>query len=174
MKILVPLFTALLAAGAYIQIPVPPVPITMQTLFVFLMGLLLGWKQGLASFMLYLFLGIIGLPIFTSGGGIAAATGPTAGYLWGMLPAILLGCLLSSRRHGSVPYNVLVLLVMEAAMYIPGLLWLGMSRSMTLMQTLAAGLAPFIIGDAIKIAVAAISAKALYPEILRLAARDER
>ena len=89
MKILVPLFTALLAAGAYIQIPVPPVPITMQTLFVFLMGLLLGWKQGLASFMLYLFLGIIGLPIFTSGGGIAAATGPTAGYLWGMLPAIL-------------------------------------------------------------------------------------
>ncbi len=168
MKMLIPLFSALLAAGAFIRIPLPPIPITLQTLFVFLMGYLLTAKEAALSMLLYLFLGLAGLPIFTSGGGIAAAAGPTAGYLWGMLPAVIIGALLSRRKHDSVLFNIAIAIVMELCIYIPGLIWLGISRDLSPLQTISGGLIPFIPGDAIKIAAAAISAKALYPELQRL------
>ncbi len=168
MKILVPLFTALLAAGAFIKIPVPPVPITLQTLFLFLLALLVPVKGATLSVVLYIFLGIIGLPILTAGGGIGAAMGPTAGYLWAMIPAAIVGAFLSSKRHDSTGYNLFVIFIMEIIIYIPGLLFLGISRGMTVTATLTAGLIPFIPGDIIKMIVAAIAAKAVYPECSKL------
>ena len=92
--VLVALFAALIAAGAFIKIPLVPVPVTLTTLFVLLAALCLPPLMALSSIVVYLFLGGIGLPIFTSGGGLAAMLGPTGGYLFGMIPAALFGSLI--------------------------------------------------------------------------------
>ena len=77
------LFTALIAAGAFIRIPIPVVPFTLQFLFTTLAGLLLGGKNGAISVGVYIFLGLLGLPVFASGGGFAYVLTPTFGYLIG-------------------------------------------------------------------------------------------
>jgi biotin transport system substrate-specific component len=84
------LFAALIALGAFIKIPVPYVPFTLQTLFVILAGLLLGSKRGLIAVGTYVILGLIGLPIFTSGGGIGYVLTPTFGYLVGFVIGVFL------------------------------------------------------------------------------------
>lgn len=80
---LIGLFTALIAVGAFIRIPVPVVPFTLQFLFTTLAGLLLGGKNGAISVGVYILLGLIGLPVFASGGGIGYVFNPTFGYLIG-------------------------------------------------------------------------------------------
>ena len=80
---LMALFTALITAGAFIRIPIPVVPFTLQFLFTTLAGLLLGPKYGALSVLCYLVLGLVGLPIFTEGGGIFYVLQPTFGYLIG-------------------------------------------------------------------------------------------
>lgn len=153
--ILVSLFAALTAVGAFIRIPLPPVPITLQTLFALLCGLVLPLPQSLFSILVYLFLGLVGLPIFTSGGGIAAMTGPTGGYLVGLLPAVLAeGLIMRFWRSGSRMSFIVAALAGTVCIYIPGLFWLSYSRSLSLAATLASGLYPFIVGDVLKLIVA--------------------
>ncbi len=79
------LFAALIAAGAFIKIPIPVVPFTLQFLFTTLAGLILGPKRGAVSVLCYLILGLIGLPVFSEGGGIFYVLNPTFGYLIGFL-----------------------------------------------------------------------------------------
>ena len=83
--ILVALFAALIAVGAFIRVPVPLVPFTMQTFFVVLAGMLLGKKLGGASALVYLAVGLIGIPVFTQGGGIGYVLKPSFGYLIGFV-----------------------------------------------------------------------------------------
>lgn len=83
--VLFALFTALIAIGAFIRIPVPFCPFTLQLLFTTLAGLLLGSRRGAASIAVYVFLGLIGLPVFTSGGGPSYIFQPTFGYLLGFI-----------------------------------------------------------------------------------------
>lgn len=77
------LFTALIAVGAFVKIPVPVIPLTLQTMFVILAGFLIGSKLGGLSALLYMILGLIGIPIFTSGSGIGYIFKPTFGYIIG-------------------------------------------------------------------------------------------
>ena len=84
--VLVALFAALVAAGAFIKIPFVPVPMTLQTLFALLAAACLPPSMAVSSIVIYIFLGAIGLPILTAGGGLAAVLGPTGGYLFGMIP----------------------------------------------------------------------------------------
>ena len=79
------LFTALICAGAFLKIPTPFLPITFQTLFVTLAGLILGSKKGAMSVAVYVLIGLIGLPVFTEGGGIYYVFKPTFGYLLGFI-----------------------------------------------------------------------------------------
>ncbi|NMA95849.1 MAG: biotin transporter BioY [Clostridiales bacterium] len=81
--ILVSIFAALTAVGAFIRIPLPPVPFTLQIFFVILSGILLGARGGLFSQLVYIALGLIGIPIFTEGGGPQYIFHPTFGYLLG-------------------------------------------------------------------------------------------
>ncbi len=84
---LVPLFAALTAAGAFIQVQTPLVPVTLQTLLVYSSGLFLGPAGGALSQLLYVTLGLIGLPVFAGGGGIIYVLSPSFGYLVGFIPA---------------------------------------------------------------------------------------
>ena len=79
--------TFLLAISSKIQVPFWPVPMTMQTFIVFLIGMMYGWKLATFTLILYLFEGAIGIPVFAKGGGLAYLSGPTAGYLYGMTVA---------------------------------------------------------------------------------------
>ena len=81
------IFTALICIGAFLRIPVPIVPFTLQFLFVVLSGMLLDWKYGMLSVLVYIALGLAGLPVFTSGGGLGYILHPTFGFLLGFLPA---------------------------------------------------------------------------------------
>ena len=170
--ILTALFAALIAVGAFIRIPLPPVPITLQTLFALIAGLVLPLPLALASLLIYLFLGAAGLPIFTTGGGLAALTGPTGGYLIGLIPALIIESLVA--RKNTFGLNILATFLGNVAIYICGLWWLSHSRSLTLGATLAGGLYPFLVGDIIKMIVASlVSIKARERITAMLSADDE-
>ena len=96
------LFTALIAAGAFIKIPVPVVPFTLQYLFTMLAGLFLGSRRGMISVVAYMLLGLAGLPIFSEGGGIWYIFKPSFGYIIGFcLGTYVTGLIARSEEHTS-------------------------------------------------------------------------
>ena len=117
----------LLAVSSKIKIPFYPVPMTMQTLVVLFIGICFGWKLGVATISLYLFEGIIGLPVFSGtpekGLGLVYFTGPTMGYLVGfMVTAYLVGKFTYSKN---LILNFLKIVFATSFIYILGMLWLG-------------------------------------------------
>lgn len=150
------LFVALLAQ---IRIPLPftPVPITGQTLGVLLVGSLLGSRLGLFSLLLYLATGAIGLPFFAGGNsGIAYMQGATLGYLVSYpIVAALMGRLAERGWDRRVSTTVLAMVIGNVIIYALGVGWIAILRG-NLVEAFMLGAAPFLIGDAIKIAIAAI------------------
>ncbi len=166
MTVYAALFAALTAVGAYLAIPIGPVPIVLQNLFVLLTGLLLGSRWGLAAVGIYLLAGACGLPVFAGGmGGIGRLIGPTGGYLLGYLPAVYLIGLISEKSDQRTVFDVLAMLCGSIIVYACGVTWLKVVSGMSWSKTLALGMYPFLIGDALKIAVAVPIAKALRPLI---------
>ena len=94
------LFASLTSIGAFIKIPLPVVPFTLQILFVFLAGCLLGSKKGMMSQLLYVGIGLIGIPVFASGGGPEYVLKPTFGYLIGFIvAAFVIGSIVEKARE---------------------------------------------------------------------------
>lgn len=115
-QVLIALMAGLTCIGGWIRIPFVPVPITLQTLFVYLAGSLLGAWPGCISQMLYLLIGLAGLPVFTSGGGPAYALHPTFGYLLGFPPAAwIIGRLMEQWKDGK-PQTGRILLALASGM----------------------------------------------------------
>jgi len=168
----------ILAASAWLSVPFYPVPLTMQTLAVLLIGGTLGPALGVSAVAGYLALGALGAPVFHGGlGGVLVLAGPTGGYLLGFLPAVfLMGWAArlaggpgrlgdpagpASAQAVSVPgsYRRLLFLavgavVASAAIYALGVPWLALFGGLGLERAAAVGLVPFLIGDALKAAVA--------------------
>jgi len=166
MTVYASLMAALTAAGAYLAIPIGPVPIVLQNLFIFLSGLLLGPGWGTASVGVYLLAGILGLPVFAGGvGGIGRFAGPTGGYLLGFLPAVCVIGFISNVTKTNVVRDLLAMVCGGLIIYACGLSWLKLLTGMTLGKTLAVGMYPFLPGDALKMAAAVPIAKALRPVI---------
>jgi biotin transport system substrate-specific component len=149
--------TALLAVSAQVRLPLPftPVPLTGQTFAVLFLGAVLGSAPATSSAGIYWAIGACGLPVFNGGsGGWAAASGPTGGYLAGMVAAAFVVGWFAERgwcRDGRI---VVALLLGEASVYICGLPWLGLFVGPR--HVLQMGLFPFLAGDALK--MAAVSA----------------
>jgi biotin transport system substrate-specific component len=101
--VLAALFAALTAAGAFIRVSVPPVPFTLQVLFAMWSGLLLGPRLGLASQIGYLITGLVGVPVFSNGGGVGYVVSPTFGYLLGLAAGAYVAGTLSRGRGPSKP-----------------------------------------------------------------------
>ena len=93
------LFVALIAAGAFIKIPIPVVPFTLQFLFTMLAGLLLGGKRGFAAVGIYIILGLAGLPIFSEGGGIAYVFKPSFGYIIGFAVGAYVTGIIANKKN---------------------------------------------------------------------------
>jgi biotin transport system substrate-specific component len=146
------------AAMAQIRIPLPftPVPLTGQTFAVLVVGAALGARKGAASLLLYFLMGLSGLPVFAGGtGGPAVVVGPTAGYLVGFIAAAALTGMLAARGFDRrIPSALVAFLAGEAIIYLFGVAWL--STFLGLQRAIQAGLLPFLIGDALKLAAAAL------------------
>ena len=117
----------ILAVSSKIKIPFYPVPMTMQTLIVLMIGIGFGWRLGLATVSLYLFEGIIGLPVFSGspekGIGLIYFTGPTMGYLLGFLVAVYISG--KFNYDNNLLKNFFKLLLATSFIYILGMIWLG-------------------------------------------------
>ncbi|MCP4746795.1 MAG: biotin transporter BioY [Desulfobacteraceae bacterium] len=158
------LMAALIAVGAYIAIPMWPVPIVMQNLFVLLAGLLLGSRWAAASVGVYLLAGACGLPVFAhGGGGLGHLIGPTGGYLFGFVPCAYIVGFVSERSNQRMMPEVLAMIAASLFVYAAGVPWLKMIYGMSLGKALVAGMYPFLIGDALKIAAAAYIARRIRP-----------
>ena len=151
--------SVLLAISAKIQLPFYPVPVTMQTLVVLVLGMTLGSRLAFATLALYLAEGMAGLPVFAGtpekGIGLAYMMGPTGGYLIGyLLAATLTGWLAERGFDRTLPKAAFALVLGNLAIYVPGILWLGGVIGWD-KPVLAYGLTPFLAGDALKLALGA-------------------
>ena len=159
---------AIVALLAQAEIPLKPVPITLQTLGVLLVGAALGWKRGAAALLLYTAAAAAGLPVLAGGAsGLAKLAGPSGGYVAGfVLAAGLVGFLvqrfgLDRRFLGTA----LAMLIGNAAIYLLGLPWLGHTLGVPWLSAetglagktvLGYGLIPFLLGDTLKLVLAAL------------------
>ena len=149
--------TVMLAIAAKIKIPFYPVPMTMQTLIVLIIGIGYGWKLGLATISLYLFEGIIGLPVFSGtpekGIGLIYFTGPTMGYLLGFLVTVYISG--KFIYDSNLIKNFFKLLFATSFIYISGLLWLGnlVGWDKPIFQL---GAQPFLLAELFKILIATL------------------
>lgn len=160
------MMAALTAAGAFIAIPIGPVPIVLQNFFVFLTGLVLGRRWGMAAIFVYLLAGTLGLPVFAGGkGGIGHVLGPTGGYLLGYLPAVFIIGLISEKGRQRPVIDMFGLLCGAFVVYACGVPWLKMVTGMPFQKALAVGMIPFLVGDGLKVLAALPAAKALRPLI---------
>jgi len=143
----------LLAVSAHVKVPFWPVPMTMQTFVVLMIGATYGRNLAVATVAAYLIEGAIGLPFFAASGGVAILVGPTAGYLFGFLVAAGLVGQLANRGMGrTVPTAVLIFIAGDAAIFLCGVGWL--STIIGIDKAVAGGLAPFMLAEAVKIALA--------------------
>jgi biotin transport system substrate-specific component len=150
---------ALVALVAQAELPLRPVPVTLQTLAVLLVGAALGWKRGAASMATYLLAGAAGLPVFAGGSmGLAKFAGPTGGYLLSyVFAAALVGWLVQRYALDRRPLGAAAaMLAASTVIYGFGLTWLGMVTGLEGQALLTAGLTPFLLGDALKIGLAAL------------------
>jgi biotin transport system substrate-specific component len=168
MTVYASLFAALIAAGAFIAIPVGPVPIVLQNFFVLLAGLLLGWRWGLAAVGVYILAGLVGMPVFSAGrAGLGHIAGPTGGYLLSYLPAVVIVGLAvqgfsrlgKTGPKAQLTVDIVAGLAGSTVVYAAGVPWLKAVTGVPWPQAVGIGLLPFLPGDMVKVVAAAVVAR---------------
>lgn len=155
------LFAALIAVAALFAIPLGPVPFTLQVAVVLLAGLTLGPRLGALAVLAYLCLGLVA-PVFAGGAsGPGVLIGPTAGYLWGFVPAVVLTSLLAGEEQPSTLRLSAAALAGLAPIYILGATWLAMQQHLTPSVALSVGVVQFLPLDVLKALAAALAARSL-------------
>lgn len=170
------------ALSAQVTVPLWPVPVTGQTFAVLSVGLVCGWRIGGAALLLYLVEGALGLPFFAQAkSGWATLVGPSGGYIWGfVLAAALVGWLAERGWDRSVPRTALAMLLGNVVLYLPGLVWLALfyagpgedyiaatGATTAWGAAIAAGLTPFLVGDLLKLLLAACLIPAAWALVRR-------
>lgn len=160
------LMAALTAVGAFLRFPLGAMSFTLQDMFTVLAGVLLGWKWGMASQAVYVALGLLGLPVFTMGGGLGYVLQPSFGFLLGIIPAAAVTGYLAGEK--GEPRRVVPACVAGlAAMYLIGVPYMGavlnlyMGKGLSVWTIVKTGMLIYLPGDALKVAVVAAAAPAL-------------
>ena len=161
-KIFIVLFgTLLLTISAKIKVPFYPVPMTMQTFVVVLIGITLGWKLGLATVFLYLFEGAIGLPVFAGtpekGIGLSYMIGPTGGYLVGFIFSVFIAGFINLNKNIFIKFYLISLSIL--AIYLAGVPWLAYLAGWEVAYVW--GIKNFILAEILKVAILSLSAEKL-------------
>lgn len=163
--VLIALMTAVTCVLGPLSIPLPfsPVPISLTNFAIFLAIFVLGMKSGTISFIIYLLLGAIGVPVFSSfRGGLQVLAGPTGGYLIGFIfLALIMGFALEHFDRKLVP-TIIGMIIGMAVCYAFGTVWLAKLLSLSFKEGLMMGVIPYLPGDTAKIIIAAIVGPKLY------------
>ena len=166
LMILASLFAVLTVVGAFIRIPFPVVPLTLQVFFVYLAGVLLGAKGALLSQGLYIAMGLLGLPVFTVGGGLQAVLRPSFGFIVGFaVAAYVTGALTERHQEPRFSHYLLACLAGMVSLYVLGVtgLYLNLNylvgKEISLWGTIKIGALPFLPGDIVKAVAAAALAR---------------
>lgn len=159
--VLIALITAITCILAPFSIPIPfsPVPISFTNLVLYISIFVLGYKAATVSYIVYLLLGFVGLPVFSGfTGGLGKLAGPTGGYLIGFIFLTLTAGLFVDKCQGKYRYVLYVIgMVLGTAItYTFGTIWLAKQMNLTFAQGLAAGVIPYLPGDTLKIVIAMI------------------
>lgn len=166
------LFTALIAIGAQIRVPLGPVPFTLQVPMVLLAGMLLGKKLGLISIMAYIGIGLIGIPVFAGSGGLGSLVSPSFGFVLGFIPGVVITAMGGNKDTKKM---ITFTLFGMSAIFISGVLYFSfimnivIGTSMSLTQILMAAVVPFLIKDIILAVLTVMFAKILMGRGLVLA-----
>ena len=163
--VLIALMTAVTCVLGPLSIPLPfsPVPISLTNFAIFLAIFVLGMKNGTISFIIYLLLGAVGVPVFSSfRGGLQVLAGPTGGYLIGFIfLALIMGFALDHIDRKLVP-TIIGMIIGMAVCYAFGTVWLAKLLSLSFKEGLMMGVIPYLAGDVAKIIIAAIVGPKLY------------
>jgi biotin transport system substrate-specific component len=152
---------ALIALSARIQVPMYPVPMTMQSYTVLLIGMAYGWRLGGLTLVSYITAGLLGLPVFANGGGLAYLAGPTTGYLFGFLAAALSVGWLAEKGWGrSITKSFIAALIGSIIIFAVGVSWLG--QFVGFEKAMAVGVIPFLAGGLVKAAMVALTLPAAW------------
>lgn len=158
------LFAAVICAAApfVIMLLFSPVPLSLATFVIYIAAASINWKTGTLAVVLYLLIGMIGLPVFSGfTGGVQKLVGPTGGFLIGYIPcALVIGLLVDRFENKKWLYPVSMVLG-TAVLYAFGTVWFMVSLKYTLAAALVACVVPFLLGDAVKIVLASVIAPAL-------------
>ena len=156
-----------LAISAQLKVPFYPVPITMQTLVVMLIGFTFGARLGSSTVLVYLASGAIGAPVFAGGAGLAYMSGPTGGYLFGFLVAVYLIGFFTEQGYGRTFISTLLLaLAGTIVFYLFGVAWL--TTILGFEKAIKFGLLPFLYGDVLKMFLLALSIPATWKLVVKL------
>ena len=169
--VLIGLMTAVTCILGPLTIPLPfsPVPISLTNFAIFLAVFILGMKDATISFIIYLLLGAVGVPVFSAfSGGLGKLVGPTGGYLFGFIfLALIMGFFMEHFDRKIVP-TIIGMIIGMAVCYIFGTVWLAKLMSLSFNEALALGVLPYLAGDVAKIIIAVIIGPRLYAATLRV------
>lgn len=152
-----------------IPLPFSPVPIALTNLAIYISVFVLGMKLGTVSYVLYMLLGAVGLPVFTGfSGGLGRVAGPTGGYLVGFIFMALITGFFIERFPKKLSFAVIGMVVGTIVCYFFGTIWLAAQMDLSFGGALTSGVIPFIPGDAAKIIIAAMLGPKLRTAVLKL------
>lgn len=156
---LIGLMTAITCILGPLSIPLPfsVVPISFTNLAIYFTVFLLGWKKGTVSYLIYLLIGLVGVPVFSGfSGGVGKIAGPTGGYLAGFLLLAIISGIFIEKFRGKIYMYAIGMVLGLAITYLFGTAWLSLQLDLTFTEGLFMGVIPYIPGDIVKIAAALI------------------
>lgn len=165
---MIAVMTAVMCILGPLSIPVGPVPISLTNFAIFLALYAVGTKRGTLAFIIYLILGCIGLPVFSSfTAGPVHIVGPTGGYLIGFIPMAIIAGIFIDRWYNKRAVCIAGMVISTAVVYFIGTVWLAVQAHMSVQAALAAGVLPFIIEDFIKIVLVSFIGLAIRRQLLK-------
>ncbi|MCR4649445.1 MAG: biotin transporter BioY [Lachnospiraceae bacterium] len=157
-----------------LPLPISPVPISLGILGVFFSVYVNGWLWGSLSCILYLLIGLVGVPVFSGfSGGAGKLLGPTGGYMIGYILLALIAGFFIEKFEKQIPLHIVGMVLGTAACYLLGTIWLAISTKMNFQAALLAGVIPFIPADIVKMVIAILVGIPVRRGIKKISAIDE-
>lgn len=151
-----------------IAIPISPVPLSFTNLAIWFTVMILGWKKGAVSYLVYLLIGLAGVPVFSSfTAGPSKLFGPTGGYLVGLLFLAVISGLFIEKFNGKVYMYIIGMVLGAFVNYAFGTAWLAYQANLTFGAALMAGVIPYLLGDFIKILIAAFAGNEVRKRLMK-------
>ncbi|MBQ9166549.1 MAG: biotin transporter BioY [Oscillospiraceae bacterium] len=165
------LMAALLCVLGPITVPAGPIPLSLATLGICLAGLLLGWKRGTVSVLVYLAIGLVGLPVFSGfSGGVGKLLGPTGGYLLGYVPLVFITGLTEKQKK---PIQLLAMTAGTVVLYLFGTVFYSLQTGTDFMAAVTVCVLPFLPGDCVKMGLALFLAPILSRTLERAGLKEK-